>query len=101
METQTHATTSTRYAIRPFRIDIPEEAIADLRRRIAATRWPDQETVADASQGVQLATMQELARYWADRLRLAEVRGEAECSATVHDRDRWARHSFHSRSFKT
>ncbi len=47
METQTHATTSTRYAIRPFRIDIPEEAIADLRRRITATVWPDKETVAD------------------------------------------------------
>jgi hypothetical protein len=64
METQTHATTSTRFAIHPFRINIPEEAIADLRRRIAARRWPDKETVADQSQGVQLATIQELARYW-------------------------------------
>jgi pimeloyl-ACP methyl ester carboxylesterase len=64
METQSHATTSTQFAIRPFRVDMPEEAIADLRRRIAATVWPDKETVADASQGVQLATMQELARYW-------------------------------------
>src|SRR5512146_1918059 len=52
-------------AIRPFRIDIPEEALTDLRRRIAATRWPDKETVSDQSQGVQLATVQELARYWA------------------------------------
>jgi pimeloyl-ACP methyl ester carboxylesterase len=51
-------------AIRPFRISVPEEAIADLRRRIAATRWPDRETVRDQSQGVPLATMQELARYW-------------------------------------
>jgi pimeloyl-ACP methyl ester carboxylesterase len=51
--------------IRPFRVDIPEEAIADLRRRIAATRWPHRELVADRSQGVQLATGQELARYWA------------------------------------
>jgi pimeloyl-ACP methyl ester carboxylesterase len=51
--------------IRPFRVDMPDEAIADLRRRIAATRWPDKETVADQSQGVPLATMQELARYWA------------------------------------
>jgi len=57
-------TTATQFAIRPFRIDIPEEAITDLRRRIAATRWPDKETVADPSQGVQLATMQNLARYW-------------------------------------
>ena len=51
--------------IRPFRVDMPDEAIADLRRRIAATRWPAKELVADRSQGVQLATIQELARYWA------------------------------------
>ena len=44
-------------AIRPFRVDIPDEALADLRRRIAATKWPKRETVTDASQGVQLATM--------------------------------------------
>ena len=44
-------------AIRPFRINIPEEQIADLRRRVAATRWPDKETVADPSQGIQLATI--------------------------------------------
>jgi pimeloyl-ACP methyl ester carboxylesterase len=64
MKSQTHETTSTQFAIRPFRIDIPEEAISDLRRRITATVWPDKEIVADASQGVQLATMQELARRW-------------------------------------
>jgi pimeloyl-ACP methyl ester carboxylesterase len=52
-------------AIRPFRIDVPEEALLDLRRRLAATRWPDRETVGDESQGVQLATMQQLSRYWA------------------------------------
>jgi pimeloyl-ACP methyl ester carboxylesterase len=52
-------------AIRPFHINIPDEALADLRRRIIATRWPDKETVTDASQGVQLATMQALASYWA------------------------------------
>ena len=51
--------------IRPFRVDMPEEAIADLRRRIAATRLPAKELVADRSQGVQLATIQQLARYWA------------------------------------
>jgi pimeloyl-ACP methyl ester carboxylesterase len=51
--------------IRPFRVDMPDEAIADLRRRIAATRLPGKELVADRSQGVQLATIQELARYWA------------------------------------
>ena len=52
-------------AVRPFSIDVPEEALEDLRRRIAAVRWPSRELVADRSQGVQLATIQELARYWA------------------------------------
>src|ERR1700749_2577172 len=51
--------------IRPFRVEAPDEAIADLRRRITATRWPSRELVADRSQGVQLATITELARYWA------------------------------------
>jgi pimeloyl-ACP methyl ester carboxylesterase len=51
--------------IRPFSVDIPEEALLDLRRRIAATQWPDRETVTDQSQGPQLATMRELARHWA------------------------------------
>ncbi|HVG20778.1 MAG TPA: epoxide hydrolase [Blastocatellia bacterium] len=51
-------------SIRPFRVNVPEEALADLRRRIAATRWPDRETVNDRSQGVQLAKFQELVRYW-------------------------------------
>jgi pimeloyl-ACP methyl ester carboxylesterase len=55
----------TGQAIRPFHVDVPEEALAEMRRRIAATVWPDRETVADSSQGVPLATMQELARYWA------------------------------------
>jgi Epoxide hydrolase N terminus len=50
--------------IRPFSVDIPEEELAELRRRIAAARWPSNELVEDASQGVQLATLQELARYW-------------------------------------
>jgi pimeloyl-ACP methyl ester carboxylesterase len=52
-------------AIRPFHIDIPQEALADLRRRIVATKWPEREPVSDATQGVQLATMQKLAHYWA------------------------------------
>jgi pimeloyl-ACP methyl ester carboxylesterase len=52
-------------AVRPFRFDVPEEALAELRRRITATRWPTRELVADRSQGVQLATMQALAQYWA------------------------------------
>jgi pimeloyl-ACP methyl ester carboxylesterase len=52
-------------SIRPFRVNVSEESLAELRRRIAATRWPEKETVADQSQGVQLETMQKLARYWA------------------------------------
>src|SRR5215207_8974627 len=52
-------------SIRPFRVNVPQEALDDLRRRVAATKWPGRETVADTSQGVQLATIRELARYWA------------------------------------
>jgi pimeloyl-ACP methyl ester carboxylesterase len=64
------ATSATRAAtaetsIRPFRVRVPDADLADLRRRIEATRWPEKETVADASQGVPLALMQDLARYWA------------------------------------
>src|SRR2546428_5582266 len=58
------ATIESATEIRPFHVDVPEEELADLRRRIAATRWPEKETVADQSQGVQLAMIQELARYW-------------------------------------
>jgi pimeloyl-ACP methyl ester carboxylesterase len=65
MTVQAVQETADSNAIRPFRIDVPESEIEDLRRRIAATRWPEQETVADQSQGVQLATIQALARYWA------------------------------------
>jgi pimeloyl-ACP methyl ester carboxylesterase len=57
-------TVETATEIRPFHFDVPDEALADLRRRIAAARWPSKELVADRSQGVQLATIQELARYW-------------------------------------
>jgi pimeloyl-ACP methyl ester carboxylesterase len=51
-------------AIRPLSINVPDKALLDLRRRINATKWPERETVADATQGVRLATMQALARYW-------------------------------------
>lgn len=51
-------------AVRPFRVEFPDEQLADLRRRVAATRWPDQENVADDSQGVRLATIQKLAKHW-------------------------------------
>src|SRR3989441_2940653 len=52
-------------SIRPFRFTAPQAALDDLRRRIKATQWPERETVSDATQGVQLATMQKLAAYWA------------------------------------
>jgi len=57
-------TAMTDLAIRPFEVHMSEENLVDLRRRIAATRWPPRDLVADRSQGVQLATIQELARYW-------------------------------------
>jgi pimeloyl-ACP methyl ester carboxylesterase len=53
--------------IRPFRVKVPEKALVDLRRRLAATRWPTRELVKDRSQGVQLATMRELVRYWTSK----------------------------------
>lgn len=63
-------------AIRPLRVHASDAQIADLKRRVKATKWPERETVADASQGVQLATMQQLARYWASAYdwRKAEAR---------------------------
>jgi pimeloyl-ACP methyl ester carboxylesterase len=59
------STIETATEIRPFQVEIPDEALEDLRRRIKATNWPEKETVADQSQGVPLALMQELARHWA------------------------------------
>src|SRR6202166_32081 len=64
--TQTGATqrADDKNAIRPFHVNVVEADLTELRRRIHATKWPEPETVTDASQGVQLATIQELARYW-------------------------------------
>ena len=63
-------------AIRPFRISVPEEEIVDLRRRVAATRWPERETVmAIDRRACSSRRMQKLARYWANGLRLAQGRG--------------------------
>ena len=59
------STVETANELRPFHIDIPDEALEDLRRRVAATNWPEKETVGDQSQGVPLAMIQELARHWA------------------------------------
>jgi pimeloyl-ACP methyl ester carboxylesterase len=83
--TQTAATqlgseqTTDKNAIRPFHVRVPEEELSELRRRIKATKWPEREVVTDASQGVQLATMQKLARYWANDYDWRKV--EAKLSA--------------------
>src|SRR4030081_3492162 len=69
--TQTSATqqrserSADKNEIRPFHVNVPETELTELRRRINATKWPERETVTDQSQGVQLATIQALARYWA------------------------------------
>src|SRR3954462_10121840 len=73
VEGQDMTTVEKRAGIRPFQMEVPEEALADLRRRLAATRWPSQELVEDRSQGVQLATIRELARYWASDYDLRRV----------------------------
>src|SRR5262245_48970841 len=78
-------------AIRPFRISVPEADLIDLRRRIAATRWPDRETVNDRSQGEQLAKLQELMRYWGTdydwRKAEAELNALPQFITTIDDVD--------------
>jgi pimeloyl-ACP methyl ester carboxylesterase len=66
-------TVQTATEIRPFHVEIPDEALVDLRRRIDATRWPSTELVSDRSQGVQLEALQEIARYWRDEYDLGRV----------------------------
>jgi epoxide hydrolase-like protein len=105
--TQTSATqpsgeqAADKNAIRPFHVNISEAELTELRRRINATKWPERETVTDASQGMQLATTQKLASYWATDYDWAQVRGETERAPAIHYRDRWGRHSFHPRPFET
>ena len=65
MSTMTAVEHAAPAGVRPFHVDVPDEALADLRRRIEATRWPERETVDDSSQGVPLAALQKLARHWA------------------------------------
>ncbi|HUK94077.1 MAG TPA: alpha/beta fold hydrolase [Gaiellaceae bacterium] len=67
------STLETALEIRPFHVEIPKGELDELRRRVAATRWPEEETVADQTQGVQLATIQELARYWAEEYDFGRV----------------------------
>jgi pimeloyl-ACP methyl ester carboxylesterase len=72
----------TAVEIRPFHVDMPDEQLEDLRRRIAATRWPEKEPVADQSQGVQLATIQALAKYWGTDYDFGRL--EARLNAVPH-----------------
>src|SRR5262249_36880091 len=74
--------TTDKTAIRPFKVNFSEADLADMRRRINATRWPERELVSDASQGVQLATMQKLARYWGTDYDWGK--GEAKLKAVPH-----------------
>ena len=90
-------TVETTTDIRPFEIEVAQEDLDDLRRRIAATRLPSRELVADRSQGVQLATIQELARYWATDYDWRKAEAKLNALAAVHDRDRRGGHPLHPR----
>ena len=72
-------------AIRPFRVNVPEADLVDLRRRVLATRWPAKEAVTDQSQGVQLAKLKELIRHWGTDYDWAEGGEEVEYLADVRD----------------
>src|SRR2546423_4710757 len=85
-------------AIRPFTIETPEADLDDLRARVAATRWPEKETVDDASQGVELATMQAVARYWLTDYDWRKCEGRLNAvPQLVTAIDRLGIHFFHSR----
>src|SRR5918998_4589884 len=87
------AEAQTAEAIRPFRVRVPDADLVDLRRRLAATRWPDKETVPDQSQGVQLAKLQKLVRYWATEYDWRK--GEARLNAFPQFRTRIDGVDFH------
>ena len=81
--------------LRPFHVNVPEADLVDLRRRIEATRWPEKET--DPSQGVQLAAIQAVARYWATDYNWRRCEAQLNTPPPVHHRDRWVGHPLHSR----
>ena len=87
-------------AIRPFRVNIPNDELVDLRKRVLATRWPDRETVADPVPGRAAHDDRATRAVLGDGIRLAEGRSAAQRLAAIHHRDRRAGHSFHSRSFE-
>src|SRR5688572_17891623 len=98
-ETTMAQDTMTHPEVRPFHIDVPQEDLDDLRRRIEATRWPSKALVEDRSQGVQLATMQQLARYWTSEYdwRRCEARLNA-LPQFITEIDRVVIHFIHVRS---
>ena len=77
-------------AIRPFEFHASDEDLADLKRRILATRWPDRETVTDDSQGVQLATMEKLAAYWANEYDWRKCEARLNARMAVRSGLRWS-----------
>src|SRR6185369_4997832 len=93
-------TDSDKTAIRPLHVHAPESQLIDWKRRVKATRWPERETVTDASQGVQLATMQKLAPFWASGYDWRKVEARLNALPQFVTEIRWARRSFHARSFK-
>jgi hypothetical protein len=100
------AATATRQAtkdpsIRTLTIDVPQSQLNDLRRRIVATQWPEKEPVADASQGVQLATMQALARYWSTEYDWRKVEARLNALPQYITEIDGLGHSFHSRPLET
>ena len=85
--------------VTPFTIEIADEAVADLKRRLKNTRFPDAETPDDWSQGIPLAYVKEVCAYWADEYDMAAHRRAHQPVRSVQDRDRWRRHSFPARAF--
>ena len=76
-------------AIRPFRVTIPDKEIVELRGRVAATRWPTKELVGDRSQGVQLATLKELARYWSTEYDWRKAEAREHCRSSRQRSTGW------------
>ena len=93
--TQTTATqggteqASDKNAIRPFDVNVPEAELTELRRRVLATKWPERETVTDATQGVQLATIQALARYWATEYDWRKIEAKLNALPQFSTTSRW------------
>ncbi len=83
------STVETASDISPFQVDIPDEALGDLRRRIATTRWPGRGAHPRRSQGVQLATLQELAHYWVTDYDWRKAEAKLNALPQFNDRDRW------------